>query len=165
MLIFDTISRVVHVLSAITLIGGSIFTLMVLMPSVKVLSEDAHDRLAVAVTGRWKRFVSLGVLLFLASGFYNYVRAVPSHKGDGLYHALIGTKVLLALGIFFLAAALVGRSEKLQAIRDNKGKWLKVLVLLAVVVVSISGYVKVRGVPNVKPQIEVTDNQAELLQK
>ena len=145
MLIIDTVSRVLHVLTAITLVGGSIFTLMVLLPSAKQLSEEAHDKLAAAVTGRWKRFVHMGVLLFLVTGFYNYIRAIPAHKGDGLYHALIGTKMLLALGVFFLAAALVGRSEKLAAIRQNKAKWLKVLVLLAATIVSISGFVKVRS--------------------
>lgn len=149
MLILDAISRIVHVLTAITLVGGSIFTLLVLMPSAKELSDEAHDRLALAVTGRWKRFVHFGVLLFIASGLYNYIRAISQHKGDGLYHLLICTKMLLAMGVFFLAAALVGRSEKLQAIRDNKAKWLKRLIALAIVIVGISGFAKVRGVPDV----------------
>ncbi len=145
MLAIDIISRIVHVLTAITLVGGSIFTLLVLMPSAKELSDEAHKQLAAAINGRWKRFVHTGILLFLVSGLYNYVRAIPNHRGDGLYHALIGTKMLLALGIFFLASALVGRSEKLAGIRANRAKWVKVLVLLAVIVVSISGFVKVRG--------------------
>ena len=156
MLIIDVISRILHVLTAITLVGGSIFTLMVLLPSAKQLSEEAHDKLAAAVTGRWKRFVHIGVLLFLVTGFYNYIRAIPAHKGDGLYHALIGTKMLLAFGIFFLAAALVGRSEKLAGIRRNKAKWLKVLVLLAVLVVSISGFVKVRTSTNSMTTVNIT---------
>lgn len=147
MLAIDVLSRIVHVLTAITLAGGSVFTLFVLMPSARELADDAHSQLAAAITGRWKRFVHGGVLLFLISGFYNYMRAIPDHKGDGLYHALIGTKMLLAFGIFFLAAALVGRSEKLAGIRRNRAKWIKVLVLLAVIVVSISGFVKVRGKP------------------
>jgi len=72
---------------------------------------------------------------------------VPVHKGDGLYHALVGTKILLAFGVFFFAAALVGRSEKLEGFRQHKKKWLTVMVLLTAVIVAISGYVKVRGVP------------------
>lgn len=147
MLAIDIVSRIVHVLTAITLVGGSIFTLFVLMPSAKELADDAHHQLAAAITGRWKRFVHLGIALFLITGFYNYMQAIPLHKGDGPYHALVGTKMILAFGIFFLASALVGKSEKLAGIRANRGKWLKVLVLLAVVVVSLSGYVKVRGVP------------------
>ena len=36
----------------------------------------------------------------------------PKHRDEGgLYHALIGTKILIALAIFFIASALVGRSK------------------------------------------------------
>ena len=151
MWIIDVLSRVVHVGTAITLVGGSVFMLFVLLPSAKQLSDDARDQLATAIGSRWKRFVHIGILLFLVSGFYNYIRAIPLHKGDGLYHAMVGTKILIALGVFFLAAALVGRSEKLAAIRANRAKWLKVLVLLAAVIVAISGFVKVRAVPQPGP--------------
>ena len=75
MFAIDVVSRIVHVLTAITLVGGSIFTLLVLMPSAKQLSTEAHDQLAAAVNGRWKKLVHFGVLLFLISGFYNYFRA------------------------------------------------------------------------------------------
>jgi uncharacterized membrane protein len=147
MWIVDVISRVVHVGTAITLVGGSLFMLCVLLPSAKELSEEAHEKLAEAVKSRWKRFVHIGVALFLVSGFYNYFRAIPQHRGDSLYHALVGTKILLALGVFFLAAALVGRSSALESIRQHRGKWLKVLVFLAAVIVALSGFVKVRGLP------------------
>ena len=143
--IIDIISRIVHVGTAITLVGGSVFTAFVLMPSAKQLSADAHNQLAASVTARWKRFVHPGILLFLLSGFYNYFRAMPLHKGDILYHALVGTKMILALGVFFIAAALVGRSEKLAPIREEKSKWIKILVLLAAIIVAISGFVKVQS--------------------
>ena len=145
--IIDVISRIIHVGTAITLVGGSVFTAFVLMPSAKQLSDESHLQLAALVKSRWKRFVHVGILLFLISGLYNYVRAIPLHKGDGLYHALIGTKMILALVLFFIAAALVGRSEKLEPIRQNKEKWIKGLVLLAAIIVAMSGFVKVRGVP------------------
>ncbi len=144
----DIVSRIVHVATAITLVGGSMFMLWVLMPSASTLSDDERGKLHTAVIGRWKRFVHIGITLFLASGLYNYVRAVPNHRGDGLYHALLGTKMLLALVVFFLAAALVGRSPGLEPIRQDREKWLKVLVSIALVIVAISGFVKVRGIPS-----------------
>jgi uncharacterized membrane protein len=147
MWIVDVISRIVHVGTAITLVGGSVFMLWVLMPSAKELSDETHQKLATAITSRWKRFVHIGIALFLISGIYNFVRALPNHRGDGLYHALIGTKILLALAVFFIAAALVGRSASLEPIRRNRAKWLKILVTLAAVIVIISGFVKVRGMP------------------
>lgn len=141
----DYLSRVTHISTAIALIGGSVFTLCVLLPAAKLISEDAHATLSQAITARWKRFVHIGILLFLVSGFYNYFNAMSDHKGDGLYHALVGTKMILALGVFFIASALVGRSQALTGMRARRGKWLTILVLLACVIVLISSFVKVRG--------------------
>lgn len=159
--IIDVLSRIVHVGTAITLVGGSVFTAFVLMPAAKELEDDAHQALATSVKSRWKRFVHPGILFFLISGIYNYYRAIPSHRGDSLYHALVGTKILLALGVFFIAAALVGRSEKLEPIRRSRTTWIKVLVLSAAIIVAISGFVKVRGIPVDSPP---TGDSAELMQ-
>jgi len=146
MLIFDIVSRVVHVATAITLVGGSVFTLFVLLPSAKTLSEDVRRDFALAINGRWKRFVHAGIALFLITGFYNYFRAMPDHRGDGLYHGLLGAKMLMAFVVFFFASVLVGRSAKTEGMRVSKAKWLKVIVLLAAIIVSISGYLKIRGI-------------------
>ena len=153
--LLNIVSRIVHVATAITLVGGTVFTLFVLLPSAKLLSQDAHDLLASEVKARWKRFVHAGILLFLVTGFYNYFQAIGLHKGDGLYHGLVGIKILLAFGIFFVASALVGRSAKLQPMRDKKSFWLKVLVLMAAAIVAISGYVKVRGVKPTTVEVSV----------
>lgn len=147
MWIVDVISRIVHVGTAITLIGGSIFMLWVLIPSAKQLDDDSHQKLADLIGSRWKQFVHIGVTLFMISGFYNFVRALPQHRGDGLYHAILGTKILIAMVVFFIATALVGRSAKLEPMRRNREKWLRVLVTLALVIVAMSGFVKVRGIP------------------
>ncbi len=141
----DYVSRFVHVSTAIALVGGSVFTLLVLLPATKALSEAAHTTLASAITSRWKRFVHLGILLFLVSGFYNYFRAMEAHRGDGLYHALVGTKMILALAVFFIASALVGRSSAFDSFRAHRHRWLTIMVLLSVVIVAVSSFVKVRG--------------------
>jgi uncharacterized membrane protein len=154
----DYVSRVVHVYTAIALVGGSLFTLFVLMPAAKLLPSEAHATLTTAVSTRWKRFVHLGILLFLISGFYNYFRSMELHRGDGLYHALLGTKMLLAFAVFFIASALVGRSEKLAAFRQHRQRWLTVLVALATLIVFFSGYVKVRGIP---ADLQGTSSSAE----
>ena len=142
----DYLSRVVHISTAIAVVGGSVFTLCVLLPAVKAMSEDGHTALAQSITARWKRFVHVGIVLFLASGLYNYYKALQLHKGDGLYHALLGTKILLALVVFFIASALVGRSPTFAAMRAQRGKWLTILVLMTCIIVLISSFVKVRGI-------------------
>ena len=151
-LILNTASRIIHVGTAITLVGGSVFMAFALMPAAAAkLSDEEHDRLREGVLARWKKFVGPGIGLFLISGFYNYMQAIPLHNGDGLYHALVGTKIILALAVFFLASALVGKSKALEGIRQNRAKWLKVLIILAAAIVGISGFVKVRGVQHSVP--------------
>lgn len=149
-LLIEVISRIVHVSTAIVLVGGSVFMAFVLLPTASLISTEEHDKLRGLINGRWKRFVHAGILLFLVTGFYNYFQQMPKHKGDGLYHALVGTKILLALGLFFIASALVGRSAAFESMRASRAKWLKIMVLLAAVIVAMSGFVKVRG-PVVKP--------------
>ena len=144
------IPRVLHVGSAILLVGGAAFIRFVLMPAANATLTDAdHDRLRARIMETWKKIVHGGIALLLLSGLFNYARVImeQSHKGDKLYHALLGTKLLLALVVFFLSSALVGKSAGLAKIRQNAKKWLLVNLLLAVVIIAISGYLRVRGVP------------------
>lgn len=147
LVLVDVVSRWLHILSAITLMGGAIFSLFVLLPSAAELPEAEHDKLRAGIVSRWKRFVHLGIVLLLISGFYNFVRAMPGHKGQPLYHSLLGTKILLAFAVFFLASVLVGRSSLAVSARKNAKVWLGWIVLLATLIVIIGGYAKV-ALPN-----------------
>src|SRR5438874_1735350 len=122
------VSRWLHVGTAIVLLGGTVFMRFVLLPAASKLPTDAHDTLRTHLLATWKMFVHIGVALFLATGLYNYIAVmIPLHKGDGLYHGLMGTKILLALGIFFLAEALVGKAPAFEKIRQNRKMWLAVI--------------------------------------
>jgi len=145
LLAIDVISRFIHVATAIVMVGGTVFMRFVLMPAAAELSQAEHDQLRQRLLARWKRVVHGGIGLFIGSGFYNFIQALPKHKGDGLYHGLVGTKILLAFAIFFIASALVGRSASFEKMRQQRAKWMGVIVLLSAVIVGISGFVKVRG--------------------
>ncbi|MFO0943842.1 MAG: hypothetical protein U0930_24160 [Pirellulales bacterium] len=155
MFAIDVASRLIHVLTGIMLLGGSLFSLLVLVPTLEAAEGEAKAKLVDAIRNRWKRFVHAGIALFLVSGFYNYFVAMPNHKGDGLYHALIGTKIILALGLFFIASALVGRSAAFEGFRKNSNKWLKIVCLIGIVIVGMSSFLKVRGT---KPVLVQTPN-------
>ena len=86
---------------------------------------------------------------------------MPNHKGDGLYHALVGVKMILALGVFFIASALVGRSKGLAFVREKRVFWLRLLVTVAFVIVGISSFVKVRGPGPVKTSAQVSEPQTK----
>jgi uncharacterized membrane protein len=148
MFYLEVASRIIHVASAIVLVGGSVFMLLVVQPVIGKMDEGQRATLVDAFISRWKRVVHLGVTLFLVSGIYNYYLVIQRglHKGDGLYHGLLGAKMLMALAVFFIAAALVGRSSALARFRENRRLWTAVVVLLAAIIVCISGYLKIRGV-------------------
>ena len=146
----SVLSRIAHVGTAIVLVGGTVFMRFVLMPAAKELPEAEHDQLRQRLMARWKRVVHGGIALLLLSGLFNYMQQIPKHKGDGLYHALLGMKMLLALAVFFIASALVGRSAAFEKMRQNRAKWMGLIVLLSALIVGISGFVKVRA-PQPKP--------------
>lgn len=151
------LSRIVHIGTVIVLVGGTFFTRFVLMPAATAeLADDVHARLRARVMGTWKKFVHGGIGLLLLSGGYNYYLVIASgaHKGDALYHALLGTKILLALGVFFIASALVGRAAGFEGLRQQSRRWLLIALALAAVIVGISGFLKVR--PTLAPKIPHT---------
>ena len=142
-LILPLISRWAHVGTAIVLVGGTAFFRLAVMPAL----EGDSTELLGKIRQRWKKFVHAGIAIFLISGFYNYIKAMPIHKGDGLYHGMVGTKILLALFVFFLASVLVGNKPGTQKFRDNARKWTGVMLMVSAIIVAISGFIKVRGVP------------------
>lgn len=138
------IMRWMHVFAAIVALGGSIYIRFVLMPTAQtVLDEKSHTELRTALTRRWMKFVHTCILLFLVSGFYNYiVIQAPHHKGQAAYHALFGVKFLLALAVFAIAVALTSLKPWSQKLRANARSWMAVLIVLAVAVVCISGVMR-----------------------
>jgi uncharacterized membrane protein len=150
--ILDVLSRWVHVGTSVVLVGGSVFMRYVLMPAAGASLGDAeHEALRGHLVARWKKYVMIGIALLLVSGLYNYIKvAIPQHKGDGLYHGLMGTKILLGIAVFFLASVLTGRSPKFEGLRQNRGKWLSVLILLSAIVIALGGVLKV-AVPGTRP--------------
>ncbi len=142
--IVNVLSRWIHIMTAIVVVGGTLFMRFVLAPAAAQLPDAEHQRLKELVLARWKKVVMGGIALFVLSGFYNYIAvAIPKRHGDPLYHALIGIKILIALGVFFLASVLVGRSATFEPLRRERNKWLTVLIALALVIVLISSYLRV----------------------
>lgn len=136
--------RWLHVLSAITAVGGTIFMRMALVPSVAVLTAEQHKALHEQVRSRWVKFVMAAILFLIVSGLYNFLAKFRTIDREyiGLYHGLFSVKFTLALVIFFLASALMGRSPVFAKIRQNARLWLSVNMALAILVVCISGVLR-----------------------
>lgn len=145
MWIVDLLSRWLHVGTAIVLLGGTAFQWLVLRPAAQALSDAEHQQLRERVMERWRKIVGLGIGLLLITGFYNYLVAPNPADVWKAYHPVMGIKILLALAIFFLASALTGRAAAFAKLREQAGFWLGCLLLLGVLVVALSGYLKVGG--------------------
>jgi len=134
--------RWMHILAAIAAVGGTIFIRLALMPSLSVLADDSRKALHEAIRSRWSKMVVAGIAFLLVSGLYNFVVTWQTYNLPGYYAALFGVKVVLALTIFFIASALVGRSPALEAIRRNARFWVTLNMTLAIVLVCISGVLR-----------------------
>jgi uncharacterized membrane protein len=144
------ISRWAHILAAITAVGGTIFIRYALLPSLATLPDEQRRALQESLRARWSKAVMVAILFLLASGLYNFI-IINRGLGAGneamlglkpMYHALFGVKFLLALGIFFIASALVGRSTAFEKVRANAKLWATVNIALAVALVCGSGFMR-----------------------
>jgi uncharacterized membrane protein len=136
-------SRWLHIVGAIIAVGGAIFIRAIVLPSTRSLPADTAQTIRDAFRKRWSMIYGICIVVLLASGLYNYlVVAVPQHRGQGLYNALIGVKIILAFAVFFLGSALVGRSPAFENLRRNAPRWLIINIGLALIVVAIATVLK-----------------------
>lgn len=143
------VSRILHVLAAIFLFGGTLFLFAVLTPSAKELPESEHEALKERVMKKWRAYVGMAIGALIFTGFYNYlVVAMPEHNaaGDKKYHMFMGIKILIAFVVFFFASVLPGRAKAFEKMRQNSRMWSIVTIVLATVVVGIAGFLRVRGI-------------------
>jgi uncharacterized membrane protein len=136
----STIFQWVHVGAAVIGVGGMGFLVVVLLPSLGVLSPEQRDQLARAVMGRF-RWVSWAVIvLLLASGLYNVTLVWEAPWGT--YWKLLTLKVILALVVFTISLALTLPFSFLERFRARRRLWLTVAFTLALVVILVSAYLR-----------------------
>ena len=135
--------RWLHIVPAVAAGGATLFALVALMPVLGEMPEPARRELRAAVAARWRiPFIACTTLLLL-SGLANFILfQAPVHRGQPLYHALFGIKFLAALVVFFLAAALSGRSKALASIRAKSKLFAGIAATLVVVIVLISAVLR-----------------------
>jgi uncharacterized membrane protein len=136
------ILRYSHILSAITLMGGTIFAYFAAIPGLAELPEEQRAKAHAAIRSRWNKFVMLATLLLLVSGLATMLLVPRNYElGDMkvAYSIWTGIKFLLALPIFFFAALLTGRSSLAQKIQANAKTFMALNLVLALSMVLIGG--------------------------
>lgn len=136
------VMRWLHMLAGITIVGSTFYMRLALAPAADTLGEEDRARLLEALRSKWLLPLHLSVLFLLVSGLYNIVIIVQRYELPRYYHPLFGIKFLLALAIFYIAIMLGGRSKAAVRMRAKARFWLTVNVVLAVVLVCISGVLR-----------------------
>jgi uncharacterized membrane protein len=135
--------RWMHILSAIALMGGTIFMRFGLHPSLATLDPQQQEQLKAAVRRHWAKWVMVTSGFLLFSGIVNIVLFTSNKEISPMpYHAIVTLKMLLALVIFFVASVLVGRSPNAEKFRAKAVFWMNLNLVLAVIVVMIGGYLR-----------------------
>lgn len=138
------LSRWLHVLGAIFLLGSAFYLRAVLMPAAKeILDDDTHQKLRAGVMKQWRKYLHILILVLLVSGLYNFLAVTRfAHDGQPTYHMLFGIKFLLAIAVFGLATMLAGKKSVSLKLQQNAGLWLGITLALGVAIVLIAGYMK-----------------------
>jgi uncharacterized membrane protein len=151
-LLLALLLRWIHIASATLAIGAPFFVRFALLPAAgKALDDAAHQKLRAAINSRWSRFVYILITLFIITGLITFL--VPlrvdgvlvtarwkdfSPADKQLYHMVFGIKMLAALGIFFLASVLAGKTETFAPLRKKAKLFLSVLLVLAAILLVCS---------------------------
>jgi uncharacterized membrane protein len=125
--------RILHILSAMILVGGLFYTKTILLPAgVDPYAGQRHV---------WARWVGLASGFLLVTGLINFMNIMTAAKANGTplppaYHMLFGIKFLLGLLLMFLAAIISGKTALAEKFRQKMGMWLGVAwtVSLAIVI-------------------------------
>lgn len=135
--------RWLHIVPAVIAGGATVYAAVALIPAMGELDAEVRRGLREKIAARWRPVVGACIGLLIASGLTNFfLFQAKAHHGQPLYHALFGVKFLAALGVFFIAEALVGRSAGFQRIRDNAAFWSRLGAALVLLILLVSGVLR-----------------------
>lgn len=140
--IVSLVSRWFHILAGMTVVGGVIFLRYVVVPPLVSLPKEQAGTLHTAMRPRFARLVAVATALLLLSGLVTFGIYVSQYVLPKWYHMVWGIKFLIALVIFFLLSGLAGKSVLADKLRQRSKLWLNVTILLAVIVVCLSGILR-----------------------
>ena len=115
--------------------------LLILIPSLGVLSADQREALARALASRFRLITWSAVALLLLSGLYNVRRFYWEEPGGAAWDYLI-LKVLLSFLLFGIVLGITIPFRLFEPLRARRRMWLLVAFIIGVVIVLISAYLR-----------------------
>jgi uncharacterized membrane protein len=136
------VSRLLHILSAIILVGGLFYLWAVVRSMSAATGSDAVDHYFGGSRVAWAKWVGITSLLLLVTGLWNFVQMVISNQLHWSYHMLGTVKILLGAALMFLASLLAGRTKAAESIRLSWRRWLSVCLVIGVIVVAVGSVMR-----------------------
>lgn len=135
-------SRILHILSAIALVGGIFYLWAVVTPTSAPSGADSADQFFGGRRAAWAKWVGIASLLLLVTGLWNFVTMVKLNQLHWSYHMLGTLKIVLGLALMFLAALLAGRTAAADSIRRKWRLWLSICLILGIIVTAVGSIMR-----------------------
>jgi uncharacterized membrane protein len=130
------LSRILHILGAIILVGGLFYIRTIISPVSAPPGTAPVDQFFGGPRAKWAKWVGIATALLLITGLFNYVMIIKQNERlASSYHMLAGLKMLAAIVVFLVAALLAGKTAAADAIRTNWRMWLTFCLLLSIITV------------------------------
>ena len=141
----DILMRIAHILGAVTLLGGILYGLFGLAPSLHVLDDDFRTKLIDVARKRFNRVLHPAIGLLLLSGVYNWWRNMgayvklkePEPEMYMMVHMLLGLKVLGSITILIILFA-----QDMGRLQRKPTQWMAINLALGVTVVAMAAGVR-----------------------
>jgi len=116
--LFLLLVRWLHMISAVVWIGGSIFYLAVLRPSLKN-ETNANERISSSASREFKTLVDTSIFVLLTTGVIMTAGRLAPGEIDELYVLILAIKIVLSVWMFSIAwkrrSIILGRLGKEKA--------------------------------------------------
>jgi uncharacterized membrane protein len=136
------LSRVLHMLGAIVLVGGLFYLRMVVAPSAARATNPSPDVWFAGQRAAWAKWVGVAAAVLIVTGLFNYYEIYVGYDLAQSYHMIAGIKVLVALVFIFLVSLLAGRTAAAEQLRKRMMFWLSVSLLIGIFAVVLGSFLR-----------------------
>jgi len=137
------ISRILHILGAIILVGGVFYIRQIISPTNAAPGTAPVDQFFGGPRSAWAKWVGIATALLIFTGFFNYIMMIKQHERlASSYHMIAGLKIIAAFVVFALAALLAGRTSVADALRQKWRMWLTVCLAISILTVALGSVLR-----------------------
>ena len=127
--IFNIAVAWAHLISATAWVGGSIFWLIVLTPSIQKTPSNHKTEILRSISNEFKSVVDTSMFILLFTGaILTFNKITPGHIGT-LYVLILGIKILLVSYLFYLLRSRRNNFKMSQSIGTKNTSRRKLIIL------------------------------------